>query len=261
MSLPVLSTLKKLEIYHSVIGSLRTLLDVVWSCRQLTHLTLSQVIFADEISIYHSKKTLQRWRNLVRDGKACGKLTHLSVYATAFSAHHDMIVGALFGSAVTTVNTTVKANSHDIVKSLNPIPFLYRSFPELRSIYLRASWPGIDPRASSRCSLLELLLKSLAHPEVVQYVTLINLASGRGHSKRYSAIPAREWLSLILPAGESGDSPLQSILPSLRELRIVFSAIPVDLDAFYEGICTVIPSISDLITVLLADHEELYCDS
>ncbi|KAJ3015996.1 hypothetical protein NUW54_g905 [Trametes sanguinea] len=99
MSLPVLSTLKKLEIYHSVIGSLRTLLDVVWSCRQLTHLTLSQVLFADEISIYHPKKTLQRWRNLVRDGKACGKLTHLSVYATAFSAHHDMIVGALFGSA------------------------------------------------------------------------------------------------------------------------------------------------------------------
>ncbi|OSD05903.1 hypothetical protein PYCCODRAFT_1055630 [Trametes coccinea BRFM310] len=127
MRLPFLSTLRKLEIYRSVIDSLRMFLDVVWSCGELTHLTVSQVLFADEISIYHPKKIMHRWSSLARERKACKKLTHLSVYATAFSAHNDMIVGALFGSAITTVDTTLKATSQDI--EFEPHPFLISLIP------------------------------------------------------------------------------------------------------------------------------------
>ncbi|KAI9068027.1 hypothetical protein FKP32DRAFT_200938 [Trametes sanguinea] len=257
--LPLLAALKRLELQICSIGTLRMLFDVVWSCQELTHLTISQHSYNNDLNIHLPRGTLERWHLAQKSRNTCRKLTHLAVYETPFCPDRDVIIGALFGSAVTTIDTDLNLRVHPEL-FWNPIPLLHRSFPELRKIYSRTPWRGGTVRLSD-VSTLELLLRSLAHPQVVEEIVLINYAIYRGDKSVYDVISAQDWLSRILPAEEQPDQPLRSILPSLRELRVVFSDIPVDTDYFSEGARSILTSISGLITVRAADHECISYDT
>ncbi|KAI0353193.1 hypothetical protein OH77DRAFT_1512833 [Trametes cingulata] len=228
MRMPLLASVRELALSRCGFHTVKDMLDVVWSCPNLSRVVILNCSFTRERLTEAESARLSTLRK--RPG-ACEKLTSLRLFGHPFE-HLSAPSGSVFGSAVTDLDISYT----DLAFSSTALPRLLASFPHLQTLSLTGfildadSWkagPGLIPSVAA----------ALPSPRALRTMTVHVEMSYETDDRTIDALCRRE---APQDATTTEDAPapapnLRALLRGLTRLEVRLAGVPFESEDWWSA--------------------------